>query len=157
MASSHIIGRWAALLLAEVLNLSATVAEKILSGQPRWIAQLRLLEANLRPPAGGSQDTAEGEGEAPAADTTRQMLESYAILSRTLKDIEARGLALDGALVERMKCDWSPKSIVGYLVTCDARLKQEIGEALNAAAGAIGPASAAAGDHGEAKRKGRVS
>ncbi len=159
MDSRNIIGRWVALLLAEVLNLSATVAEKILFGQPRWVAQLRLLEENLRAPpqapAGGSQGGTQGED--LSGNVTRQVLESYAILNRALKDIEARGLALDDALIERMNSDWSPKSIVGYLKTCDSQLKHEIGVALNAAAEAFGPAPAPSSGQEAPKRKGMVS
>ena len=161
MDNSNIIGRWAVLLLAEVLNLSATVAEKILRGQPRWLAQLRLLEANLREPsrtpAGGPQDDTKGESEDLAVNSTRQVLESYAILSRTLKNIEARGLALDGALIERMNSEWSPRSIVGYLLSCDTQLKQEIGEALKVAAEAIGAPALPVVSRDEPKQKGRAA
>ncbi len=161
MDNSSIIGRWASLLLAEILNISATVAEKILRGQPRWLAQLRLLEANLREPsrtpASGSQDDTKGESGDLDAHSTRQVLESYAILSRTLKNIEARGLALDDALVERMISDWNPRSIVGYLLSCDTQLKQEIGEALNVAAVTISAPALPVVDRDEPKQKGRTA
>ncbi len=161
MNSSNIIGRWATLLLAEVLNLSASVAEKILLGQPRWLAQLRLMEADLREvgqkPISVFQDDAIGDGQDLAATSTRKMLESYAILSRTLKDIEARGLALDEALIERMNSEWSPKSIVGYLLTCDTQLKNEVGKALNAAAGVVGTASLPVAGHDKNEQRGRAA
>lgn len=157
MENRNIISRWAVLLLAEILNLSATVAEKVLFGQPRWVAQLRLLEANLRnpqgAPSGGSPGAARGESAALSAETTRQVLESYAILSRKLKDIEARGLALDDVLVERMNSEWSPKSIVSFLMTCDTQLKHDIGEVLKAAAEKIGEAPALAADPQLSKRR----
>jgi len=158
MDNRNIIERWVVLLLAEVLNLSATVAETILRQKPRWVARLRLLEANLRAPSqapdSGPPGDPKPESERPSADTMRQVLESYAILSSTLKGIEARGLVLDDALVNRMSNDWSPKSIVSYLKTCDAQLKHEVGVALSAAAKVIAPTPSLIVALDNTKRKG---
>ena len=142
MNISETIWRWAVLMLAEVLNLSARAAETVLWGQPRWVAHLRLMEANLREGAGRAagepHDNGSGASDVPDTLSARDMVKSYAILNRALRDMEARGLALDDALVERMKNDWSTGSIVGYLQTCDTQLKQSAAETLNAAAAILG-------------------
>lgn len=139
------IWRWATLFLAEILNVSASAAEAILRSQTRWVAQLRLMANNLS--AAYSTGEAAGEvalkpkvGAVPFdATAMRQVLDSYAILNRTLRNIKGRGLALDDTLLKRMKREWNQDSIIGYLRSCDEQLKKTVGEALDEAAKALGP------------------
>ena len=154
MGSFDFIRRWVLILVAEVLGVSASVAELLLRGQPRWLAQLRLLEEDLRqrarPPGpaepakpAGAAGThgARAEGEGPAA-AGREFLDAYAILNRALRDLEARGLALDEDFVDRMRREWSPESIVNYLHACEDQLRTRVAEALDEAADALGAAGA---------------
>ncbi|MFQ5467331.1 MAG: hypothetical protein ACE5DS_04265, partial [Kiloniellaceae bacterium] len=124
--------RWLVALLAEVLNVSLSVVEAILPGQPRWLAQIRTLEAQLRAAAQGGgageapSQTARGEqakderprGGADPSDL-QAVLESHAILRAALHDLQARGLSLDDALLKRMGEEWSSDAVLGFLRASD--------------------------------------
>ncbi|MFQ5772992.1 MAG: hypothetical protein ACE5GS_00595 [Kiloniellaceae bacterium] len=137
--------RWAVLLLAEALNTSARVIERVLPTQPRWLAQIRLLEAQLRSAAGAGEKAAvpaagkdAGAPSAPAASELEALLASYAILRQSLKDLEARGLGLDVGLLQRMTSEWSAESVVGYLQSCESRIRAVAKEALDRATAPLG-------------------
>ena len=138
----QIAWQWTVLLLAEVLNASASVVETVLRSQPRWVAKVRLLEEQLRARVSGGADgpeTAAADGGLVAgARSTEALLQSYAILSQALRDLEARGLALDSALMERMKREWTSESIVGYLVSSETQLREIVSKELDRAAAALG-------------------
>ncbi len=82
MSSLEVIWRWATLLLAEILNISASAAEVVLRGQPRRVAHLRLMSDNLRAiPFDGeakAEETTDGGGAQSHAGTLRRILASYA-------------------------------------------------------------------------------
>ena len=156
MGSFDFIRRWVILLVAEVLGVSASVAELLLRGQPRWLAQLRLLEEDLRhrvrpaePAKAAGTKGAQTEG---PAEPGGPFLDAYAILNRALRDLEARGLALDEDFVDRMRREWSPESIVNYLHACEDQLRTTVAEALDEAADALGAAGAIA-DLGQESEK----
>lgn len=141
---------WVVLLLAEVLNVSVSVAELVLRNQPRWLAQLRLLETELRHGAASNANgvdgaeamaSAGGGPDEPGAAEVRNVLASYAILNRALLDLQANGLALDESLMGRMRRDWNVDSILGYLETCDAQLRKRMSAVLDEATAALGTAS----------------
>ncbi len=140
------VRRWVVLLVAEVLQITAGAAELLLRSQPRWVAQLQLLAAELRAgqkPRSAVADPTNGETEIfdsdePGAAGMPQILSSYAILNCAMRDLEAHGLALDQQLTERMRREWTADSIVGYLQSCDAQLHEKVTLALNQAAEALG-------------------
>ena len=145
MSMLEAIWRWATLFLAEILNVSASAAEAILRSQTRWVAQLRLMADNLS----AAYSTGEAAGEVTLKPKTgavpfdatamRQVLDSYAILNRTLRNLKGRGLALDDTLLNRMKREWNQDSIIAFLRSCDEQLKKTVEEALDEAAKALGP------------------
>lgn len=154
----EIARRWLIALLAEVLNVSLSVVEAILPGQPRWLAHIRTLEAQLRaaaqrggaqgasgapgPPPGQAERGERAEGERPrgGADPSdlQAMLESHAILHAALHDLEARGLSLDDALLKRMGEEWSTDAVLGFLRASDGQLRKFVAAALERAAEPLG-------------------
>ncbi|RMD61166.1 MAG: hypothetical protein D6826_10625 [Alphaproteobacteria bacterium] len=166
---------WIVLILAEVLNVSTRVIESTLPGQPRWLAYIRLLEEQLRtqrqalpssedgtrasaPGRGagrravmtGESDNHASDGPPSGVPSLEAVLASHIILRQAFRDIEARGLALDEALLERMVAEWTPKSIVSYFQSCEEELKRTIADALNRAAeplsGSVGVSTAPSTD-----------
>ena len=137
---------WVVLLLAAVLNVSASVAETLLRSQPRWLAKMRLLAADLRHDGAMGEARLNGAraatGATPAAapegaDEVHDILASYAILNRALLNLQANGLSLDEGLTSRMRSDWSADSVVGYLESSEAHLQKTVSAALQDAAMAL--------------------
>lgn len=138
----EIARRWTILLLAEVLGTTTGVIGAILPGRPRWLAQIRVLEAQLRAAAHGGQAQSNaktgGPAGAPPALNAATLLAAYEMLHRALKDIEARGLALDDGLLTRMQDEWTAESVIGYLKSCDEQLRHTATAALDQSAKALG-------------------
>jgi len=146
MTILDIARRWTILILAETLKISVGAVETILPFQPRWLAQIALLAAHLRAAADGVDDEAYIEdepgtaGKMPSLDA---LLASHAQLRRALLDIGGRGLALDDGLLARMRKDWSLESVVSYLTSAEANLRDSANRALDAAAAPLGMTAAA--------------
>lgn len=155
MTALDVARRWTILFLAETLRISVSAVETILPFQPRWLAQIALMAAHLRAAAVGVDDEAYVEddrgtgGKVPSEDA---LLASHAHLRRALVDIVGRGLSLDDGLLQRMRKDWNLESVVSYLTSAEANLRDTANRALDAAAEPLGmttEAMAALADGGE--------
>lgn len=130
--------RWTILFLAQMLSTSARAIEIVLPLRPRWLAQIRLLETELR--AAANRHRAQPEpGQAVVRNDSPEpdlgaLLASYNVLQQTVVDLEARGRSLDDGLLNRMKAEWTAESIVGYLQSCETQLRKTVSEALDQAA-----------------------
>jgi len=140
MTFLEIARRWTILTLAETLKISASAIEAVLPFQPRWLAQIALLAAQLRAAAERDDDWDEDDDASETANlpSTEALLASHTCLRQGMSDIVARGLALDAELLQRMRTDWSLESVVSYLSSAEVNLRKAASQTLDAAAEPLG-------------------
>jgi hypothetical protein len=147
MTFVDIARRWTILILAETLKISVGAVEAILPFQPRWLAQIALLATHLRAAADGAV-VYDADDEVAAGDVVKLpsfevLLASHGRLRQALLDIGGRGLALDDGLLTRMRKDWSRDSVISYLTSAEANLRDNANRALDEAAAPLGMTAAA--------------
>ncbi len=148
MTPMEIARRWTVLFLAEVLKTSVRAIEAVLPYQPRWLAQIDLLAKRLHNSVdiSGSDETAPAP---PARDETfsradlDSLLASHAVLHHALITFEARGLALDEDLVQRMRDDWNAESVIQFLQSAETQLRETAATVLDQSAAPLGNSVAA--------------
>ncbi len=140
MTFLEIARRWTIVLLAETLKISASAVEAVLPFQPRWLAQIALLAAQLRAAADRDEDWDEEDDvlEAAQLPNTEALLASHTCLRQGMSDIVARGLALDEDLLQRMRTDWNLESVISYLSSAEANLRAAASQTLDNAAEPLG-------------------
>jgi hypothetical protein len=149
MSFLEIARRWVIVMLAETLRISASAVEKVLPFQPRWLAQVSLLAAQLRAAADGNEDEAHewdhetDDSKINGLPSIEALLASHTCLRQGLTDIVARGLALDDDLLQRMRTDWTMDSVVSYLSAAEKTLRDSASGTLDEAAKPLGMSFAA--------------
>jgi hypothetical protein len=142
MTFLEIARRWTIVMLAETLRISVNAVETVLPFQPRWLAQIALLAAQLRAAADagdeGHEDAAEGPAEIVELPNVETLLASHTCLRQGLSDIVARGLSLDADLLQRMRTDWSLDSVVSYLSSAEKNVRDSASRTLDEAAEGLG-------------------
>ena len=144
----EIARRWTVLFLAEILKTSVRAIEAVLPYQPRWLAQIDLLAQQLH----NRVDINRTDETAPAPPTRAEtfsradldsLLASHAVLHHALITFEARGLALDEDLIQRMRDDWKVESVIQFLQSAEAQLRETAATVLDQSAAPLGNSAAA--------------
>ncbi len=146
MSAMEIARRWTVLFLAEVLKTSVRAIEAVLPYQPRWLAQIELLAKQLQTKVEKYQP----EEMAPPTQTETfsradldSLLASQAVLRHAFITLEARGLALDEDLIQRMRDDWQTESVIQFMQTAEAQLRETAATVLDQAAAPLAKSVAA--------------